>query len=239
MKSEPNSMPQRPFASRAACATLVLMLSFSARLAATEPMAAAPVTLDWTPAQTTFAAAVDEELKRGILPGLSVAWIVDGQVVHSAGYGLADWQTKKPATPETIYRAGSISKLFNAVAAMQLVEQGKLDLDAPIPRVAEFSIVNPFPDAPGDHDSAVAVPSLGNGSRSRPSAATWINQPSIEATLASVANCALVNPPNTKTRYSNVGPTIVGQAVEAVRAGYADYQQQHLLGPLGMTSSPG
>ncbi|MEX0978919.1 MAG: serine hydrolase domain-containing protein, partial [Pirellulales bacterium] len=63
-------------------------------------------------------------------------------------------------------------------------------------------------------------------------------QPTIEATIRSVAACALVNPPNTKTRYSNVGPTIVGRAVE-VQTGltFADYQQRYLLDPLQMTSS--
>lgn len=64
------------------------------------------------------------------------------------------------------------------------------------------------------------------------------SQPTIAATLASVAGCALVNPPNTKTRYSNVGPTIAGEAVVA-QSGlpYAEYQQKFVLGPLGMPSS--
>ena len=92
---------------------------------------------------------VSEELARKILPGVSIAWVVDGQTVHSAGYGLADEWQKVPATPDTIYRAGSISKLFNAVAAMQMVEAGKLNLDAPIQQaLPEFSIEVPFDNAP-------------------------------------------------------------------------------------------
>jgi CubicO group peptidase (beta-lactamase class C family) len=82
--------------------------------------------------QERFAALVEAELAEGIAPGFSVAWIVDGEVVHAAGYGFADWEAKVPASADTVYRAGSISKLFNAIAVMQQVEQGKLDLDAAV-----------------------------------------------------------------------------------------------------------
>jgi CubicO group peptidase (beta-lactamase class C family) len=99
-------------------------------------------------AKQRFAKVVQEELARGILPGVSVAWVVDGEIVYEDGFGFADWDAQKPATPQTVYRAGSISKLFNAVAAMQLVERGLLDLDAPIQKaLPEFQIVVPFADA--------------------------------------------------------------------------------------------
>src|SRR5690606_385048 len=75
--------------------------------------------VDYQPLKARFAELVDAELAEGITPGFSVAWIADGKVVHSAGYGCADWEAKKPATADTIYRAGSISKLFNAIAVMQ------------------------------------------------------------------------------------------------------------------------
>ena len=104
--------------------------------------------LDLDAAKKRFGEVVAAELARGITPGFSVAWVVDGQLVHAAGYGLADWEKKLPATADTIYRAGSISKLFNAMAAMQLVEQGKLDLDAPIERaLPDFLIEVPFAGA--------------------------------------------------------------------------------------------
>ncbi|MCH5377490.1 MAG: beta-lactamase family protein, partial [Planctomycetes bacterium] len=64
------------------------------------------------------------------------------------------------------------------------------------------------------------------------------SQPGIDATVASLQSCALVNPRNTKTRYSNVGPTIVGQAVAAVSGqSFEEYQREHLLQPLGMLDS--
>lgn len=194
---------------------------------------------DYAAAGARYAQLVAIELQRQVLPGVSIAWIVDGQVVHTAGYGLADEATGRRATPETIYRAGSISKLFNAIAAMQLVEQGKFDLDAPIEKaLPEFHIVNPF-----EKPSVITIRQLlchRSGMIRESPVGGYLDPsgPSVAATVASVAPCVLVNPPNSKTRYSNVGPTIVGRAVE-VQSGlpYAEHQQKHVLGPLGMKHS--
>jgi CubicO group peptidase (beta-lactamase class C family) len=194
---------------------------------------------DLEAAKKRYAEIVAAELDRKILPGVSIAWIVDGQVVHAVGYGQADALRGVAATADTIYRAGSISKLFNAVAAVQLVEQGKLDLDAPIEKaLAEFRIVVPF-----DNAAAITARQLlchRSGMIREAPVGGYLDpsQPTVAATVASVAACVLVNPPNTKTRYSNVGPTIVGRALE-VQTGlpYAEYQQRYVLGPLGMTSS--
>ena len=195
--------------------------------------------VDFSSAKERFSQAVAAELERGILPGVSVAWVVNGQVVHSAGYGQADWQRGAPATAETIYRAGSISKLLNALAAMQLAEQSKLDLDAPIEAaLPDFSIQVPFEQAGPITIRQLLCHRSGMIRESPVGGYLDPSQPTIEATLASVARCALINPPDTKTRYSNLGPTIVGRAV-AVQSGmsFAEYQRRHLLEPLGMTSS--
>ncbi|MCC7086926.1 MAG: beta-lactamase family protein [Pirellulales bacterium] len=191
-------------------------------------------------AKQKFAKIVAEQLDRNISPGFSVAWVVDGNTVHVAGYGKADLDQGTPASGDTIYRAGSISKLFNAIGAMQLVEQGKLDLDAPIQQaLPEFRMVVPFAD-PG----AITIRELlchRSGMVREAPVGGYLDpsQPTVKATVASVADCVLVNnPPNPKPRYSNVGPTIVGRAVE-VQTGipFSEYQQQQVLEPLGMTSS--
>src|SRR5437660_1659707 len=66
------------------------------------------------------------------LPALSIAVVDDQRIVWSAGFGFADVTKTRPATADTIYRVGSVTKLFTDLAVMQLVEQGKLDLDAPV-----------------------------------------------------------------------------------------------------------
>ena len=61
-----------------------------------------------------------------------MALVRDGQVVLERGYGLADVENEVTATADTVYRLASISKMLTGVAVMQLVEQGKIDLAAPI-----------------------------------------------------------------------------------------------------------
>ena len=67
----------------------------------------------------------------GHIPGVSLALIENGQVTFAKGYGLADVVAKVPATADTPFRAGSISKSFTSIAVMTLVEQHRLALDAP------------------------------------------------------------------------------------------------------------
>ncbi len=135
-------------------------------IAAANRAAAAAGEPDLAAAKQRYAEIVAAELAQKILPGVSVAWVVDGRTVHAAGYGMADWQRGRGADAETIYRAGSISKLFNAVAAMQLVERGQLDLDAPIERaLSEFHVAVPFADAGPITARQAALSSLGHDSR--------------------------------------------------------------------------
>src|SRR5881227_683624 len=80
-------------------------------------------------------------LQRGDVAGAVVVVVKDGQVLLAKGYGYADVAARKPVDPErTLFRAGSVSKLFTWTAVMQLVEQGKLDLDADINTYLDFKI---------------------------------------------------------------------------------------------------
>ena len=70
-----------------------------------------------------------KEMKKNQVVGLSIAIVDDQGIVWAQGFGYADAAEKVPATPETVYRIGSISKLFTVMATMQLAEQGKIDID--------------------------------------------------------------------------------------------------------------
>jgi serine beta-lactamase-like protein LACTB, mitochondrial len=76
--------------------------------------------------------AITSIMARDNIPGLSVAVVTNNQLRWANGYGLADLENNVPARSSTVYRLGSISKPITAVAVMQLAEQDKLDLDAPI-----------------------------------------------------------------------------------------------------------
>lgn len=200
--------------------------------------AAAEPEMNIKPIATQLEKLIDDQIKAGMITGVTVAIVHGDEVVYIKGFGLADKRTKRAAKPDTIYRVGSISKLFTAVGAMQLAEQGKLDIDKPVTDYdPQFSIVNPFNDEPVTarqlmcHRSSLI--------RESPIGSYFDDaDPGIEATVRSIRPCVLVYPPNTKNKYSNVGPTVVGLMIEKITGeDFATYQRKHVLGPLGMTSS--
>ena len=80
-------------------------------------------------------------LSVGDVAGAVVVVVKDGQVLTERGFGLADVKSRKPVDPErTLFRPGSVSKLFTWTAVMQQVEAGKLDLDADINTYLDFKI---------------------------------------------------------------------------------------------------
>ncbi|OHB67363.1 MAG: hypothetical protein A2V70_06515 [Planctomycetes bacterium RBG_13_63_9] len=219
---------------------LLALASVRGTLAADNPPeAAAAKDVDYGPAIARLEQVVQEELQRGILAGAAIALVDDQRIVLAKGFGLADKRRNVPATAQSVYRAGSISKLFTAIAAMQLVEAGKLDIDQPVATYdPELRIVVPFPDA-GPITLRQLMCHRSGMIRESPVGSYFDpSEPGIAATVASIVPCALVLPPNTQTKYSNVGPTITGHVVELV-AGmpFAEYQRNHVLGPLGMQNS--
>src|SRR5262249_9066515 len=92
---------------------------------------------------------IQDEMKKNKVIGLSIALVDDQNLVWSQGFGYADLENKVAATPNTEYRAGSVSKLFTATAAMQLVEQGRFDIDKPLKDyLPEFSVKSRFENTP-------------------------------------------------------------------------------------------
>ncbi|MCP5112202.1 MAG: beta-lactamase family protein, partial [bacterium] len=90
-------------------------------------------------------AIVSRAMEREKIPGLSVAVAIDGEFRWSRGFGLSDVENNVPATADTMFRLASISKPITAVAVMQLAEQGKLDLDAPIRQYVPSFPAKPWP----------------------------------------------------------------------------------------------
>jgi CubicO group peptidase (beta-lactamase class C family) len=79
-------------------------------------------------------ALIETEMRRQRIPGLSLAVLQQGEIVKAQGYGVADRAKKIPATPRTVYRIASVSKLFIATGVMSLVQEGRIALDDPVVR---------------------------------------------------------------------------------------------------------
>src|SRR5215472_6473167 len=82
--------------------------------------------------QTQIEAAVAKFMASTHVPGVAVAVVENGEYEWGSGFGFADVENNAPASERTLFRLGSISKPLTAVAAMELWEQGKIDLDAPV-----------------------------------------------------------------------------------------------------------
>ena len=86
------------------------------------------------------------QLERDDIAGVAIAVVKDGKVLFAKGYGYSDVKKKTPVSAEnTLFRPGSISKLFTWTAVMQLVEQGKLDLDRDVNDYLDFKIPPTYP----------------------------------------------------------------------------------------------
>src|SRR5947209_2303925 len=97
--------------------------------------------------ETFLDALIPSQLQNRDIAGAVVSVVKDGQVLFAKGYGYADFAAKKPVlADQTLFRPGSISKLFTATAVMQLVEQGKLDLDRDVNEYLDFAIPKTYPE---------------------------------------------------------------------------------------------
>ncbi len=180
---------------------------------------------------------IQREMSEKGLPALSIAIVDDQQIVWAQGFGTADPKSKKPATAETVYRIGSVSKLFTDIGIMQLVERGELNLDAPIADyLPEFQPRNPF----GTPITLRQLMSHRSGLLREPPVGNYFEttQPSLAATVRSLNDTELVFPPGTHTKYSNAGIAAVGYVLESRNhQPFAKYLKASVLDPMGMRQS--
>jgi CubicO group peptidase (beta-lactamase class C family)/D-alanyl-D-alanine dipeptidase len=180
---------------------------------------------------------IEHERQDAGIPGISVAIVDDQTVVWEKGFGHADLAKTRPATPDTVYRVGSVSKLFTDIAVMQLVEEGKIDIDAPAMKyLPDFKPANPF----GKPITLRQLMSHRSGLIREPPVGSYFDmQPTLlERTVGSVNGLPLVYAPGTKIKYSNAAIATVGLAVERVDGKpFARSVRERVLRPLGMTAS--
>ena len=171
-------------------------------------------------------------------PGVAAAVVLKGEEVWSEGFGMADLENSVPVTPHTLFRLASVSKPVTATAAMQLWEQGKLDLDAPIQKYCPA-----FPQKEWPITTKELLGHLGGVRHYRPENDEETNNTKhfddpIAAGIQFFAADPLVDRPGTKFSYSTQGFTLVGCAIEgATHEKYVDYVVTHIFQPAHMTES--
>ena len=192
---------------------------------------------DYKPASEMLVRFIEHEMADKDLPALSIALVDDQEIVWSKGFGFANPKDKTPVTDETIYRVGSVSKLFTDIAIMQLVEQRKLALDAPVTRyLPEFSPRNPF----GKPITLRQLMSHRSGLVREPPVGNYFEttEPSLARTIASLNHTALVYAPESRTKYSNAAIATVGYVLERTQGEpFARYLKRSVLDPLGLERS--
>ncbi len=170
-------------------------------------------------------------------PGVSVAVIRAGRdTLVYRGYGLADVENEAAATPLTVYRIGSITKQFTAAAVLRLVDEKRVELDAPISRY-----VPRLPDA----WSGIRVRHLLNHTAGIPDfRERWLTLDLREDALTPdsvigiVRNEPLEFAPGTQWKYSNIGYILMGLLIERVTGEpYAHHLRTRLFEPLGLTAT--
>ncbi len=172
-------------------------------------------------------------LARGGVAGGVVVIVKDGQILTQKGYGYADLAAHKPVGPDTLFRPGSVSKLFTWTAVMQMVEQGKIDLDHDVNAYLDFAIP-PYAGRPVTMRNLMTH----TGGFEEAFKDLIADDPAPGIGLADYTKNHLparIFPPGEVPAYSNYGATLAGYIVQRVSGQpFDDYVEQHIFTPLGM-----
>lgn len=171
------------------------------------------------------------------VPGAALAIVQNRQVIYAQGFGVNSVETNQPVTPETLFRIGSITKPMTVTAVMQLVESGKLDLDAPVRNYLPTLHFSEMKYGDGitlrrllSHTAGFQTHHVPHGSRHPDGLAAYIRDefPAHE----------FIAPPGTLYSYSNPGFRVAGRILELIyEKNYTDVMRQQVLEPADMQRS--
>lgn len=204
---------------------------------ATAPSQAETANLDAADMEAWLDGFLPYALARGEIAGAVVVVVRGDEVVLQKGYGYADVAAREPVTPEgTLFRPGSVSKLFTWTAVMQMVEEGKLDLDTDVNRYLEFEIP-PFEGKP------ITLRDIMTHTAGFEESIRYLitDDPEAVMSLGELMPLALperVFAPGTTPAYSNYATALAGHIVErASGMNFDDYVDSRIFDPLDMTRS--
>jgi CubicO group peptidase (beta-lactamase class C family) len=204
---------------------VLLALSFTALPSAAAPRMGAP----------DFAAIdryVEAQMQASHLPGLALGIVQGDQIAHLKGFGSAD-PTGRAVTPHTPFILGSVSKSLTALAVMQLVEAGKVELDAPVQRYLPW-----FRVADADASARITVRHLLYHTSGLPEITNTMEAATLEEYTRNLRTVVLESPVGSRHGYCSCNYRVLGLIVETVSGQpFESYMQQHVFAPLQMQHS--
>ncbi len=187
---------------------------------------------------------IPKYLQQHNAPGMAVALIENGEVVYEKGFGFQDAEKKRPVDSKTGFNIGSISKTVAAWAVMTLVEEGRVDLDAPISKyVTRWTLPPSEFDPDGVTIARLLSHTAGLSLHGYPGFPPNATLPSLEASLSGAINedspgVTQIMEPGTKWKYSGGGYTLLQLMIEEVTGqSFEDYARDRVLKPLGLNNT--
>ncbi len=182
-------------------------------------------------------AYLQKEIKRAAIPGLAYGIVYRDQVVQMGAFGVADTHGR-PVTPQTPFALGSIAKTFTALAIRQLIDEGKIELDAPVQRyIPWFQLADP------EAAAIITIRQL----LSHTSGLSWADgnradfqdgRLSIEATVRKMDQLSPNRPVGSSREYCNLNFQVLGEVVQIISGqSYQQYIQENIYRPLKMEHS--
>ena len=182
-------------------------------------------------------ALVQEIMARGQVPGAALGVVKDGALVYGKGFGVTELGGDEPITPESVFSMGSIAKSFVATAVMQLVTEGKIDLDAPITAyLPDFTLAEP-------ESQEMTIRQMLSHTSGMPDIYDWTatvqtDAGALEEHVRGLSDESLLFMPGEDWAYSDTNFNVLGDVVAKVSGvSFEEYVQTHILTPLGMEHS--
>jgi|SRR5215469_5415021 len=182
---------------------------------------------------------IEDFMRQQQVPGLAIGLIQGGQLVYAHGFGVTDLaHDHDPVTPRSLFHMASITKTFVATSIMQLVEAGKINLDAPVVQYL------PYFRLADDRYPTITVRQMVTHTSGMPDVEDYewdkpqYDDGALERYVRSVSNQKLIFAPGTDFRYSNMAFEVLGDLISKVSGeSFDDYVQQQILTPLKMKDS--
>jgi len=189
--------------------------------------------------KTQLQPIIEQVMEQRSIPGFAIAVVHNQKVVYAAGFGLRNLENKSDKiTPQSLFHMASITKPFVATSVMQLVEKGKVDLDATVVKYLPYFRLN------DERYATITVRQMLSHISGMPDVNDYewdkpqYDDGALERYVRSLSNQSLIAAPGAGFRYSNMAYEVLGDLIAKVSGmSFEDYVRRHILEPLGMKSS--